>query len=542
MLRPYLDRRHFDRTPEPQGGTGEGAGPAFVVQKHAARRLHYDVRLEVDGVMPSWAVPKGPSYDPKVKRLAMHVEDHPLDYRQFEGTIPGGEYGAGAVIVWDRGTYRNITEHTGRSVWLEGTKLCGGWSLTRTAPAGSAKDSWIMVKRRDDHVDPSLDITASAPASVCSGRSIEEVADDACSRQWTRGVATWRPPMLAELVEAAPAGDGWSFERKLDGLRCVAVRNGDEVELWSRNHLSFTARFPDIVTALRDLDVDNLALDGEIVAMDGERSSFSLLQGGSARAEPAFHVFDVVHLLGSDTSSLPLRQRRALLAQAVSEGPHLRVVRELEGEPTALWGQACAEGWEGIIAKLAEGTYVSGRSSEWRKLKCSASQELVVGGWTDPRGARTGFGALLVGYYDGADLRYAGKVGTGFGAATLATLHRQMSAYERSGSPFADRVSGRGLHWTEPRLRPDKDPRSVTREQGAAGADRQAELGGQGLSGVHGPGLSGMGERGPLGAQAAPPRTRRASSAGVASHRRTRPHGQSSDEGGPNPPYRQETP
>ena len=506
-LETYRRKRDFDRTPEPQGGDERGL--TFVVQKHAARALHYDFRLEDEGVMPSWAVPKGPSYDPKVKRLAMHVEDHPLDYQDFEGRIPAGEYGGGSVIVWDRGTYRNITERRGRpvslrdaidnghvSVWLDGTKLRGGWSLTRTGSnpsggpgggPGGGKDAWIMVKRRDETADPSLDIEASAPNSVESGRSLEDIAKDDDAQEWTRAVATWRPPMLAELMDGVPAGEGWVYERKLDGLRCVAVRNGDAVDLWSRTHLSFTGRFPEIAAALADLPVANFVLDGEIVALDGDRTSFALLQQRGSKAEPLLFLFDVLHLLGADTTEIPLVERKALLEQAVTDGERLRVVSHVTGDPAQLLEGACASGWEGLIAKRADSKYVSGRSSAWRKLKCSASQELVIGGWTEPRGSRIGFGALLVGYYDEEGLRYSGKVGTGFDTATLTSLHAELEARSRPASPFVDPVKEKTAHWSEPELvaniaftewtpdgklrhprfeglRPDKDGREVRRE------------------------------------------------------------------------------
>ena len=497
-LDEYRRKRDFARTSEPEGGTGSGPMPTFVVQKHAATRLHYDVRLEVDGLMPSWAVPKGPSYDPKVKRLAVHVEDHPLDYQSFEGTIPAGEYGGGAVIVWDRGTYRNLTERHGRRVpmrdaiegghisfWLDGEKLRGGWSLTRTGEKGG-KESWIMVKRRDERADATVDITASAPGSVRTGRTVEEVGERDEAR-WTRGVATFTPPMLAELTKSPPTGAGWVYERKLDGLRCVAVRNGDAVELWSRNQLSFTRRFPDVVEAVRALPVDNIVLDGEIVAMHGDRTSFAMLQEPGSRAVPEYHVFDVLHLLGQDTRGLDYTARKTLLDQAITGGDTLRVVSPMEGDPVQLLARACARGWEGLIAKRADGAYTSGRSSDWRKLKCSASQELVIGGWTEPRGARTGFGALLVGVHDSSGLRYAGKVGTGFTTATLEALTAELAALKTADSPFVDRVREKTVHWVRPRLvanigftewttdgklrhprfeglRPDKDPSTVRRE------------------------------------------------------------------------------
>ena len=501
-LGTYRDKRHFDSTPEPAGDVADsGDGNSFVVQKHAARRLHYDFRLEVDGVMASWAVPKGPSYDPKVKRLAVQVEDHPLDYRTFEGSIPGGEYGAGSVIVWDAGTYRNITDHRGEpvgvrdaiekghlSVWLDGAKLKGGWSLTRTGGK-----NWIMVKRRDETADPSLDIETVAPESVQSGRLLEQVGADPASATWTRGTATWQPPMLATLVDA-PSWleradlDLWTFERKLDGLRCLAVRNGDDVELWSRNHNSFNARFPQVVDALAGLAVDNFTVDGELVAFDGrDYVGFGQLQQHGSTLLVVYCTFDVLHLLGRDVRGLPLIDRDKLLAQLVDTGPLLHVVEALAGDPSDLLSRACASGWEGLVAKRKDSLYGSGRSADWCKLKCSASQELVVGGWTEPRGARTGFGALLVGYYDDDQLRYAGKVGTGFTQDTLTTLGATLAGLAQPDSSFADPVKEKAVHWVAPRLvanigfsewtrdgrlrhprfeglRPDKDPRSVVRE------------------------------------------------------------------------------
>jgi bifunctional non-homologous end joining protein LigD len=482
-LKTYRDKRDFTKTAEPEGPgksethEGETASPTFVVQKHAARALHYDFRLEVEGVMPSWAVPKGPSYDPKVKRLAVHVEDHPLDYQDFEGLIPGGEYGGGAVIVWDRGTYRNITERDGRavsmlkaidgghvSVWLEGTKLRGGWSLTRTAKPDDRQEAWIMVKRKDEFADAGLDITESAPRSAKTDRRLEDLRSAAGNEggtgtndgdpTWTRGRATWSPPMLAELSKSPPPDqERWVYERKFDGLRAIAVRNGDDVELWSRGHQPYHRRFGRIVEALRALPADNFTLDGEIVAFDGERTSFSLLQQPSSPAEPVYQVFDILHLLGSDTRAIPLGDRRPLIAELVEPSDVLRPVDRLTGDASELLEQACRDGWEGIIAKRAESAYRSGRSSDWRKLKCDASQELVIGGWTDPAGGRQYFGAILVGYYDEDGLfRYAGKVGTGFTGATLVELHGAFTARSRSDSPFADDPKVKGAHFIEPDL------------------------------------------------------------------------------------------
>ena len=462
--------RDFTRTAEPSGGSDPDAAgesePRFVIQKHAARRLHYDVRFEAEGVLISWAVPKGPSLDPQQKRLAVHVEDHPLDYATFEGTIPGGEYGAGAVIVWDQGTYRSLSDKTvveavaagHLSVWLDGAKLKGGWSLTRTRRAGT-QDQWIMVKRKDDHADTSRDITEDAPNSVVSDRSLDAVRGDPKGATWTRGQATWHPPMLAQPLKLPQerhllGTDGWVFERKLDGLRCVAVRNGHDIELWSRNHLTFTPRFRAIVDALAAVPADNFTIDGELVAWDGERTSFGLLQRGGPDVRVEYHAFDLIHLLGHDTTGLPLGDRRRLLTQTLEGAPPaLQVARTIEGDPVDLLQHACADGWEGLIAKRADSTYRSGRSSDWRKLKCTLDQEFVVGGWTDPTGKRPGVGAVLIGYYDDAgNLRYAGKVGSGFDDRELADLQRRFAGLAADASPFADATGVRAAHWVRPEL------------------------------------------------------------------------------------------
>jgi DNA ligase D-like protein (predicted ligase) len=291
------------------------------------------------------------------------------------------------------------------------------------------------------------------------------------------------PPMLAKLVTTPPAGEGSVYERKLDGLRCIAVRDGDRVELWSRSRQSFTARFGGIADALRRLPADAFVFDGEIVALEGDRTSFALLQRPGSTATPVLYVFDMLHFAGDDLRPRPLLERKQRLEKLVGERGMVRRVRHVEGDPVRLLQRACADGWEGLIAKRADAPYRPGRSSDWVKLKCSASQELVIGGWTEPKGSRTGFGAVLVGYHDDSGLRYAGKVGTG----SLTDLHRRMTARARDTSPFVDRVRQKDAHWSEPDLvaniaftewtddgklrhpryeglRPDKDPRTVTRE------------------------------------------------------------------------------
>ena len=472
-LTRYNEKRDFSKTTEPRAvyvgrrddSDERAADASFVVQKHAARSLHYDFRLEVNGTMPSWAVPKGPSYDPKVKRFAVRVEDHPLEYRDFEGTIPGGEYGGGEVIVWDTGTYRNVTSDPANptpmsealerghvSIWLDGTKLHGGWSLTRTPRPGEKREGWILVKRKDEFADAELDVTEAAPRSAVTGRSVEDLKGDT-AHTWTRARATWSPPMLAELRGDVPDRNGWVFERKFDGLRMIAVRNGDDVELWSRGRQSLTRRFAGIAQALAALPVDNFTLDGEVVAFEGDRTSFALLQAPGSTAEAVYEVFDVLHLLGSDVRDLAVEERVALVAELIEPSARVVPVATLDGDAEQLLAGACRDGWEGLIAKRAGSRYRSGRSADWLKLKCSTSQELVIGGFTEPNGKRRFFGAILVGYHDAhGRLCYAGKVGTGFGESTLEDLHARFAKRARTTSPFVDPPRIKSVHWVRPDL------------------------------------------------------------------------------------------
>jgi bifunctional non-homologous end joining protein LigD len=300
---------------------------------------------------------------------------------------------------------------------------------------------------------------------------------------------TWMPPMLASLTKVEPSGDEWVYERKLDGLRCICVRKGSEVHLYSRNRLLFDARFPLVIDALRDLPVDDFVFDGELVVFDDRgATSFGLLQRSGSDEAVELHLFDVLQLLGKDARAHTLLQRKALLRKVIPESGPLRLVEHVSGDAGELLAQACASGWEGLIAKRPHGVYRSGRSSEWLKLKCTASQELVIGGWTEPRGARAGFGALLMGHFDDAgEFRYAGKVGTGFNGELLVSLYASLRALEIEASPFVDNPREPRVHWAKPALvanigftewtkdgrlrhprfqglRADKDAANVTRE------------------------------------------------------------------------------
>jgi bifunctional non-homologous end joining protein LigD len=474
-LHDYRAKRRFDETPEPAGPTAAEPANRWVIQQHAARRLHYDFRLEAYGVLISWAVPKGPSYDPAVKRLAVKVEDHPLDYRDFEGTVPGGNYGAGPVIVWDEGTYRNLTTSHGQvvpvadavaaghvSVWLQGSKLVGGWALTRLDGV-----NWALVKRNDEKAARQRDVTSEEPRSVKSGRTLEEVSQGAPrpgpgpdATGASVAPATFFPPMLAQIRDVSPAGPAagppagrkgeWLFEPKLDGLRCLAVRNGDEITLFSRNRLSFNSRFPSVVKALGRLPANNFVIDGELVGIVDGHADFGALQQGKAPVQ--LWAFDLPWLLGHDLRHLAIEDRKALLDKTVTEGEDLKVVRPLPGDARQLLENACRQGWEGLVAKRSGSRYREGRSPDWRKLKCGSRQEFVVGGFTAPRGTRDGFGALLLGCWEAGALVYAGKVGTGFNRSELAELLGALVRTERSTSPFRSGDKTGAARWVDPEL------------------------------------------------------------------------------------------
>ncbi len=482
MLNEYRRKRNPERTPEPFGGRRGPGGRLFVIQKHAARRLHYDLRLEIDGTLKSWAVPKGPSLRPREKRLAVHVEDHPLEYADFEGVIPPGNYGAGQVIVWDRGWYRPLTgddlsaqlERGRLDVELFGVKLRGAWTLTRLS--GKERD-WLLLKKADAFVAEE-EATERWPESILSGLTVEELRDGPRRLAELRArlarldvpVAAVRPTgqavMLAGSREGPFASADWLFEIKYDGVRVLAWRDEDAVELFGRKGQSFTARYPEIVRALRALPLRRFVLDGEVVALDeAGRPSFQRLQlrmhlghpievERARAATPVTGVFfDVLALDGRDVRDLPLGERKACLALVL---PARGVVRSSDHvmEHGDAFFQVCSEQrLEGIIAKRIASRYVGGRSRDWLKIKCERRQEFVVGGYTTPQGSRAHFGALHLGLYDGERLVYVSKVGTGFDGAGLDRLIERLRPLARPTSPFdAGTPAGRGHHWVEPRL------------------------------------------------------------------------------------------
>ncbi|HEX4334896.1 MAG TPA: DNA ligase D [Polyangiaceae bacterium] len=510
-LEKYRQKRNFTKTAEPPGKSTAKGGNSFVVQKHAARALHYDFRLELDGVLLSWAVPKGPSLDPKVKRLAMQVEDHPVAYGGFEGSIPGGEYGAGNVIVWDRGTWEpegdphEALEKGRLNFKLDGEKLHGSFHLVRTGRSNPKKPAWLLFKATDDEARSGDDaeIVETRPESVISGRRIEDAATrpaakkkvtvGAAAKKKTapraaksttsttkkrtsaktaaRRTATSRPaalpaffePELATLVDAAPPGDDYLHEIKLDGYRILARIEDGRVTLLSRRGNDWSSRLPSIVKALEALALDGSVLDGEVVVF-GESgvSNFQRLQNSMEAGKDSacqYVVFDAPFLDGEDRRKLPLVERKTALAdrltkKALGKGP-IRLSEHVVGNGPRFFEESCRLGLEGIVSKRVDAPYVSRRDKAWLKVKCTSEQEFVIGGFTEPAGSRGHFGALLLGVHEKDGLEYVGKVGTGFSARSLTELSKQLKKLARKDSPFNVPLKGadaRGVHYVEPML------------------------------------------------------------------------------------------
>ncbi len=481
-LERYQAKRDFSRTPEP---SGKKAVPAkrlrFVVQMHRATRLHYDFRLEADGVLASWAVPKGPTLAPGDRRLAMHVEDHPMSYRDFEGNIPKGEYGAGSVIVWDKGTYAlaegtdpaDEIAHGKIKFVLHGKKLRGMFTLVKIKPREhESGDPWLLVKDRDEWADPHDD-PAKHPESVKSGKTLDAVARDPKAATWhshpvgksrQRGtpaaardaVPVIRTPMLATLTGASFDDPDWLFEIKWDGYRAICTIDADgRLTLRSRNGLNLLTRFPDAADVAHAFASVPIVVDGELVSLDGSgRSDFGRLQQyAHARVPLTYAVFDVLYADGRDLRAHPLEERKALLERLIADDTMVMYSKHIIGEGKRLFAEAKRRGLEGIVAKRRDSHYVERRSRDWLKIKAHLEQEFVVGGWTAPKGSRKGFGALLLGVYDGAQLRYVGSVGTGFDARTIDELMKRLHPLARKTSPFVNEVDANApVSWCRPEL------------------------------------------------------------------------------------------
>lgn len=454
----------------------------FVVQMHRASRLHYDFRLEADGVLASWAVPKGPTLVPGDRRLAMHVEDHPLDYRDFEGNIPAGQYGAGNVIVWDRGTYRlaegddPADEIAGGKIKfvLNGKKLHGEFTLVKIRPREhESGDPWLLIKDRDEHADDAYD-PAEHPESVKSGKTLADVAKDPRAKTWQskpsarqaaanrRKSSAKRDPvphpkalMLATLVSEPFDDPDWLFEIKWDGYRALATIEEEEFTLVSRNGLDMLRRFPELEGLAKAFASVPVVVDGEVVSLDANgRSEFQRLQESQKKPAGLTYVaFDLLYADGADLRSKPLEERKALLQRLIRDDELVLYSKHIVGDGKALYASALKQRLEGIIGKKRDSTYQERRSRDWVKIKTGCEQEFVVGGWTEPKGSRKGFGALLLGVYEKKGLRYVGSVGTGFSAKLLRELHARLRGIERKTSPFFNSVDANApTHWASPDL------------------------------------------------------------------------------------------
>jgi len=509
-LERYKAKRNFSVTAEPRGGKPlpkkvRGAS-RFVIQKHDASRLHYDFRLEMEGVLKSWAVPKGLPWTQGEKHLAVEVEDHPIEYETFEGVIPEGNYGGGTVMVWDRGTYYVYGEqplkslHEGKlHLVLDGQKAKGEWTLIRIR-SDQEKNQWLLLKTGASvkPISKKLD-----DQSAKTSRTMREIAEDR-DAEWEsdrdkpksavsslkariqtalkkkevgrarrrgsdpdllggapggRALQSAKPrfiePMKPRLVEQPPTAGDWLYELKFDGIRLLAIKHGKKVELISRNRNDLSARFAELLESLAALPAREFVIDGEVVAVDDDgRSSFQLLQAREMehRNSPIyFYVFDLLQLDGKDLTKLPLHERKSLLEKLCAHAVDpLRFSAGLGGDPRRLLSEVKRRGLEGIIGKQRDSVYEPGRrSGAWIKLKCVNEQEFVIGGYTPPGGARKYFGAVLVGYYEKNKLLFAGKVGTGFDTKLLASLYKRFEKEAREDCPFADLPSKQGGQWVQ---------------------------------------------------------------------------------------------
>ncbi|RYF61768.1 MAG: DNA ligase D [Comamonadaceae bacterium] len=479
----YKKKRNFAVTPEPAEGGQPGVGALnYVIQKHWASRLHYDLRLELDGTMKSWAVPKGPSYDPADKRMAVQVEDHPISYNSFEGQIPPKQYGAGKVIVWDRGYWVPVGDaaegyRKGKLKFeLHGHKLKGHWTLVRMHGRGDEKQPpWLLIKERDGLERPSADfsvvdempdsVKALPPPQTPHAPSKSRTRPAGASRPLRGTKATALPqtlsPQLATLVDAPPADvSEWLWELKFDGYRLVARVHDGQVRLLTRNGNDWTEKMPDLAEAIKRLPLRSGWLDGEVLMLDEQGiPDFQSLQNafdGRSTVNLVYYLFDLPFAEGRDLRALPLAERRDLLRDIVEKGsvPSLRFSESFEAKPGDLVASACKLGFEGVIGKRKAAPYVSRRNPDWIKLKCSHRQEFVIGGFTDPQGSRTGIGSLLLGVHaDDGTLRYAGNVGTGFNERTLIELRQKLDALASNDNPFSNpRAIQRKAHWVRPQL------------------------------------------------------------------------------------------
>lgn len=529
VLADYHARRDFDRTPEPrgEGRSAAASAPTFVVQKHAASRLHYDLRLELDGALKSWAIPKGPSLDPEEPALAVHVEDHPLEYGSFEGAIPQEEYGGGTMMIWDQGGWSSEGDprrgyKEGRlKLRFHGRRLRGRWLLVRMRGGdGEGARNWLLRKLEDDEARPGdpRGILETESVSVASGRTMDEItrAEDSRGNGATPEGGDAPPPpenaprsslpetvhpQLPTLVKEAPPGGDWLHELKYDGYRILLRLEEGGARAFTRKGHDWSDRFPGVVEAAGGLKADDTVVDGEVVVLlpDGT-TDFQALQNVLGRKEGrkgpvVFFAFDLPYYRGRDLTGIPLHERKEVLRSLLASAPHADVLRysdHIRGEGPRVLERACRFALEGIVSKRRDAPYREGRHRSWVKTKCLQRQEFVVGGWTEPSGSRSHFGALLLGWHDDdGRLRYAGRVGTGFTERSLGEVHDRLVRIPTAEPPFADPPTGadaRSVQWVEPRevvevefghwteeeiirhasfqgLRDDRDPQEIGRER-----------------------------------------------------------------------------
>src|SRR6185369_1921995 len=500
-LATYRHKRDFAKTQEPSGKARRKTGNSYVIQMHDASHLHYDFRLELGGVLLSWAVPKGPSLDPKVKRLAVQTEDHPLEYGGFEGTIPEGEYGGGTVMVWDRGTWQpdgdpqQAYDKGHLSFQLHGEKLTGGWHLVRTQRPGQKQNTWLLFKAKDEAAKSGDTSLSEAKAKIAlTGRDLKAIAAGKPSKtgksktaKVTVGTSTrtrTKPkasgqrapkgaqreamprriePELATLVSATPEGDDFVHEVKFDGYRVIARVEAGSVQLLTRGGEDWTARMPALRAALEKLKVESAILDGEFVALDEHGvTDFQLLQNAfsnKSRAPLAYYAFDLLYLDGADLRPLPLIERKAKLKELLERLPRsettLRYSEHSQGAGARFFAEAAKLGLEGVVSKRANSPYRSGRGKDWQKSKSLARQEFVIVGFTEPGGSRAHLGALLLGVRRDTQIVYAGRVGTGFTDRSLKELHTRLVPLELEKPKLKNAPRGadaRGVHWVKPKL------------------------------------------------------------------------------------------
>jgi bifunctional non-homologous end joining protein LigD len=479
-LQKYWAKRDFNITQEPKGQVeNSGAQLRFYIQKHHARNLHYDFRLEIGGTLKSWAVPKGPSLDPDDKRLAVEVEDHPLAYGSFEGSIPKGQYGAGHVILWDKGTWEAIGDPEkglksgSLKFQLHGHKLHGKWALVRMkgASAADSKNNWLLIKEKDQESRQGAD----AQITEFSSESVNDLPDlktqlpkinaenEIAITQSRIPIPDTFKPQLATLAARAPTGDQWVSELKYDGYRALSRIDDGAVKMFTRNGHNWTSKWPNLAEALADLPVSSAWLDGEVAAIDVDGNiSFQLLQNAMKLGQDTklvYLIFDLMYLNGYDLTDMPLIKRKELLQTLLANQPETSSIKYSNhaiGPANAIFKQACLQGQEGIIVKNAQAAYVQARSNDWLKVKCGMRQEFVVAGYTDPAGSRDKFGALLLGTYDEAGkLIYAGRVGTGFNQDSLKEVADKFAGLAVSKTSFLNPPQGLdavGVHWLKPKL------------------------------------------------------------------------------------------